>query len=136
MRRLIFLLSEYSSATISSTSWPLNFRDIYGVSPFVVIGARLRDEPDIEAIVSNRLPVHEAPSFYIIPLSLLQAKETCEAGTWISVSDDGGTILRAAADLTGLTLTEAPTRREEIGLRVGRQFTELRTDVTKHPCRA
>jgi len=33
-------------------------------------------------------------------------------------------------DLTGLTLAEAPSRREEVALRIGRQFTELRTNVT------
>lgn len=62
---LVFSLSDYAGSTTARAAWPLNFRDAYGIAPFVIIGARLRDEPDIEAVVSQRLPTHAAPGFYV-----------------------------------------------------------------------
>jgi hypothetical protein len=80
-RRLVFSLNEYSGVATSGKTWPLTFRDVYGVSPFVIIGARLRDEPDIEVAVSRREPSHEAPSLYVSLARVMGPPRCHEHGT-------------------------------------------------------
>jgi hypothetical protein len=127
-RRLIFSLSEYADAQVARAAWPLNFRDIYGVSPFVVIGARLRDEPDIEKIVASRKPIHEAPSFYVRPEISAGVKRDLRAWNIIPVEMTAEQFSDNLTELTGMSLNEPPSQREEIAFRVGQQFKELRTE--------
>ena len=131
-RRLIFSLSEYASAAVAGKAWPLNFRDIYGVSPFVVIGARLRDEPDIEAVVANRHPAHEAPSFYVSPHISAAMERDLRKWNLVPARMTAEDFSELWPELTGLPLTEPPSPREELALRVGRQFRELKTTVMEN----
>jgi hypothetical protein len=128
-RKLIFSLSEYASAAVAGKTWPLTFRDIYGVSPFIIIGARLRDEPDIEAIISNRLPAHDAPSFYVNRNISPAVREDLQKWNLIPVAMTAEDFSKLLPELTGLSLTEPPIPQEELALRVGRQFIELQTNV-------
>jgi hypothetical protein len=128
-RRLIFSLSEYASAAVAGRAWPLNFRDIYGISPFVVIGARLRDEPDIEAVVANRRPAHEAPSFYVSPNITPAMERDLRKWNLVPVPMTAEGFSELWPELTGILLNEPPRPREELAMRVGRQFRELRTNV-------
>ncbi|MFH8840122.1 SIR2 family protein [Streptomyces sp. NPDC017868] len=130
-RRLVFSLSEYSGSSMASAAWPLNFRDTYGLLPFVIIGARLRDEPDIEAVIANRTPSHEAPSFYVSP-SISEAVER-DLRKWnlVPVRMTAEEFADAWPELTGMNLKEAPSSREEVTFRVGRQFRELRLDTPR-----
>jgi len=132
-RRLVFSLSEYASSAVSRTSWPLNFRDSYGVAPFVILGARLRDEPDIEAVVAQRLPVHAAPSFYVSRTISAAAEQDMRSWNLIPVRMSAEDFAAEWAELTGLDLDGTPSEPIEIGFRVGRQFTELRTNETLAP---
>jgi hypothetical protein len=127
-RRLVFSLSEYAGAAAAAAAWPLNFRDIYGVYPFVIIGARLRDEPDIETVVSNRRPSHEAPSFYVSPNISKAVEEDLRAWNLVPMRMTAEEFTETWPTLCGLELTESPYRRDEVALRVGRQFRELRTN--------
>jgi SIR2-like domain len=128
-RKLVFSLSEYATAAAAAAAWPLNFRDIYGVSPFVIIGARLRDEPDIEAVISNRKPTHDAPSFYVSPHISPAVERDLLTWNLVPVRMTARKFSELWPELTGLDLTEPPTPREEIALRVGRQFSELKTNA-------
>ncbi|QUX29675.1 MULTISPECIES: SIR2 family protein [Nocardiopsis] len=134
-RRLVFSLSEYSGSSMSSAAWPLNFRDTYGILPFVIIGARLRDEPDIEAVIANRTPSHEAPSFYVSP-NISQAVER-DLRKWnlIPVRMTAEEFSDAWPELTSMNLREAPSSYEEVTFRVGRQFRELKLDAPNNPPR-
>jgi len=129
-RRLVFSLNEYASTAVARAAWPLNFRDIYGVTPFVIVGARLRDEPDIEAVVSGRKPVHDAPSFYVSPHISLAVESDLRAWGLVPANMTAERFAEIWPELTGMNLREAPTQQEEIAFRVGRQFSELRTDIT------
>lgn len=131
-RRLIFSLSEYGQSADVKAAWPINFRDQYGVAPFVVIGARLRDEPDIERVVANRRPAHEAPSFYVSP-HISPAMES-DLRTWqlVPVRMTAAEFACIWPELTGLALDAPPARRDEIGLRFGRLFKELKRRAKKH----
>jgi hypothetical protein len=129
-RSLVFSLSEYANIAIANKAWPLNFRDLYGVYPFVIVGARLRDEPDIESIVANRQPTHDAPSFYVSPDISSAVERDLRKWDLIPVSMTAEEFSKLWPELTGLTLSEAPSSAEDFGLRVGRQFLELRTNVT------
>ncbi|MGR6971015.1 SIR2 family protein [Streptomyces cynarae] len=130
-RRLIFSLSEYASSAVAQAAWPLNFRDIYGVSPFVVVGARLRDEPDIEAAVARRKPVSEAPSFYVSPKISRAMERDLRAWSLIPVEMTAEEFSLLWPELTGMHLDEPPSRREEISFRLGRQFREMPKKVSK-----
>jgi SIR2-like domain len=128
-RRLVFSLSEYASAASLTAAWPLNFRDIYGIYPFVIIGARLADEPDIEAIISNRKPTHLAPSFYVSPHISSAMEKDLHAWNLVPVRMTAEEFSEEWPKLTDLNLTDAPSRLTEIGFRVGSQFRELSTNA-------
>ncbi|QKW12244.1 hypothetical protein [Verrucosispora sp. NA02020] len=121
-------LSEYADAAVAGAAWPANFRDNYGIAPFVIVGARIRDEPDIEAVVARRKPAHPAPTFYVNRSISETAADDFRSWNVIPVRMTGEEFIAAWAELTGMDLTTPPAAREEVGLRVGRQFVELRTD--------
>ena len=127
---LIFSLPEYFNATVSRAAWPLAFRDEYGTRPFVVVGARLRDEPDIEAVVARRVPSHSAPSIYVSP-NISDAMRA-DLEDWGLVPFEGTAELFISwwEGASGIDLSTPASTREEISLRVGRQFQELRLDRT------
>jgi SIR2-like domain len=132
-RSLVFSLSEYSSSAVSRAAWPLNFRDSYGVAPFVVIGARLRDEPDIEAVIAQRRPTHAAPSFYVSRDISPAAEQDLRTWGLVPVRMSGEDFALEWAEATGLDLESNPTEAVEIGYRVGRQWIELRTNNALQP---
>jgi len=134
-RRLVFSLNEYASMATADATWPLSFRDLYGVSPFVIIGARLRDEPDIEVVVSRRQPSHEAPSLYVNPHISHAAERDMRSWRLIPVRMTAEEFIPIWSDLIGRRLDEAPIQREEVMLRVGRQFRELQNSPGKAPSR-
>lgn len=101
-RKLVMSLSEYQNAALGGAAWPLIFRDVYGVSPFVIIGARLRDEPDIEAVVANRKPTHEAPTFYVSPTISTAVERDLRRWRLVPARMTGAEFSRAWQRLTGL----------------------------------
>jgi hypothetical protein len=125
-RKLVFSLSEYAGSSAARAAWPLNFRDSYGNAPFVVIGARLRDEPDIEAVVSGRRPAHAAPSFYVSTSISEAVARDMERWNLTPVQMSAEDFVLEWAEMTGLSLTHTPTAEAEIGLRVGQQLRELK----------
>lgn len=131
-RQLVFSISEYANAIVSRAAWPITFRDTYGIAPFVVIGARLRDEPDIEAVVAARRGNPGAiPSFYVSPRISNAVKLDLEQWGLVPIEMTAEEFIGEWAALTKIDLTAPPVRSEELSLRVGRQFRELRTDSTE-----
>ncbi|MFJ7750961.1 SIR2 family protein [Arthrobacter sp. NPDC097144] len=125
---LVFSLAEYYQAAVSGATWPFIFRDQYGVKPFVVIGARLRDEPDLEAVIRRR-PEHDAPSFYVSPDISPGLAEDLKSWRLIPVRATAEEFTKIWAKLTNMNLEETPSRPEEYALRLARQFRELKIDV-------
>lgn len=62
-RRVLFSLAPNADPASKKAVWASTFTDTYGISPMVIFGGPLRDEPDIEATIAGRKPEHEAPSF-------------------------------------------------------------------------
>lgn len=125
---LVFSLAEYYKSTVSRATWPLIFRDQYGVNPFVIIGARLRDEPDIEAVLRRR-PEHQAPSFYVNPDISPGMESDLRAWRLVPIRATAEDFLSKWAELTNMDLDEPPTRPEEYAMRVTRQFRELKVET-------
>lgn len=132
-KRLVFSLSEYQEAMVSRSAWPSIFRDTYGVKPFVIIGARLRDEPDIEKIIAGRRPFHTAPSFYVSPNISDAVASDLRNWNLIPVEMTAEEFLKKWSDITNTDLTETPRRDDEIALRFGSQFRELSTQRVAKP---
>lgn len=66
-RRLVFSMAEYAGAGASRQVWHQMFAGVVGSEPFVVIGARLLDDPDVEAVLLAHPPLATAPSFVVDP---------------------------------------------------------------------
>lgn len=129
-RNLVFSLSEYAGSAAARAAWPTNFRDTYGNSPFVILGARLRDEPDIEAVISRRNPVHPAPSFYVARTISPATKADMRRWGLIPLEMSAEDFVLEWAELTGLKLEDGLASDLELGIRVGQQFTELHEKTT------
>ena len=125
-RRLVFSLSEYAGTAESKAAWPANFHDSYGNSPFVILGARLRDEPDIEAVVSRRRPAHPAPSFYVARTITPAMRTDLKRWGLVPVEMTAEEFVLEWSEMTGLDLEEDLGTETELGIRVGQQFTELK----------
>ncbi|PWF88942.1 SIR2 family protein [Kocuria rosea] len=66
-RKLVFSFAEYIKAAQSRPVWGQVVESLFATQPFVVVGARLLDDPDMEAVVMNRASVSAAPSFIVDP---------------------------------------------------------------------
>ncbi|MFD1375914.1 SIR2 family protein [Micrococcus antarcticus] len=124
-RELVFSLSEYAGSAVVRAAWPLNFRDSYGNSPFVILGARLRDEPDIEAVIARRNPANDAPSFYVSRTISEGMRDDLERWGLIPIEMTAEDFVMQWSELTKLDLERPVDNEFEVGLRVGQQFIEL-----------
>ncbi|MDR0847753.1 MAG: SIR2 family protein [Propionibacteriaceae bacterium] len=125
LRKLVFSLSQYAGAAATPAAWPVNFRDSYGNSPFVIIGARMRDEPDIEAVIRSRRPTHAAPSFYVSKTISAATRDDLIRWGLVPVELSAEDFVLEWGELTGLDLEHGIAGDEELAMRVGHQFTEL-----------
>lgn len=66
-RRLIFSFSEYQKAAAQHPVWHQILSGVISVEPFVIIGARMLDDPDVEAILLQHPTASTAPSLVIDP---------------------------------------------------------------------
>ncbi len=128
-RKLVFSLSEYAGSAAARAAWPVNFRDSYGNAPFVILGARLRDEPDIEAVIARRNPTSAAPSFYVARTISPATRADLTRWGLIAVEMTAEDFVLEWAELTGLDLERDLDTELELGMRVGQQFQELRPEI-------
>lgn len=126
-RELVFSLREYAGSAAAGAAWPTNFRDTYGNSPFVILGARLRDEPDIEAVISRRNPSHPAPSFYVARTISPATRADLIRWGLVPVEMTAEDFVLEWERLTGFNLEEGLESELELGIRIGQQFSELRS---------
>lgn len=132
-RKLVFSLSEYAGSSASRAAWPINFHDSYGNSPFVILGARLRDEPDIEAVVSRRHPTHAAPSFYVAKTISPAMRADLTRWGLVPIEMTAEDFVLEWSELTGLDLEHDLGAELELGMRIGQQFTELKQEPSPVP---
>lgn len=132
-RKLVFSLSEYAGSSASRAAWPINFHDSYGNSPFVILGARLRDEPDIEAVVSRRHPTHAAPSFYVARTISPAMRADLTRWGLVPIEMTTEDFVLEWSELTGLDLEQDLGAELELGMRIGQQFAELKQDPSPVP---
>lgn len=130
-RELVFSLPEYGRSAQSRATWPGVFRDVYGNSPFVIVGARMVDEPDLEQVVDERRPAHSAPSFYVSP-DISNAMES-DLRSWglIPVRMTGEEFVSVWEELTNIDTGKAPSSRDEVAMQMGQQFVQLELQSQK-----
>lgn len=64
---IVFSLAEYRNALLEQRAWGLMFQDMFSESPFVVLGARLFGEPDLEPLLSIKRAPLAPPRLYVNP---------------------------------------------------------------------
>lgn len=65
---LIFSLAEYNQLISANSVWFQTFKDAFSTEPFIVIGARLVDEPDLAGALqegNHSHQTHGVPSYFI-----------------------------------------------------------------------
>lgn len=65
---LVFSMAEYQAAAEAHGVWHRVLRGILSSEPFIIIGAKILNDPDIEALILSSKPAHEAPSIIVDPL--------------------------------------------------------------------
>jgi len=64
---LVFSFSEYQAAAQVRPVWDNVLAGSLASKPFVIIGARLLDDPDVESLIMSNPPQSSAPSFVVDP---------------------------------------------------------------------
>ncbi|GAA3284120.1 SIR2 family protein [Dactylosporangium vinaceum] len=65
--KLVFSFAEYQAAAKTHPVWDQVLAGVMGTEPFLVIGARMLEDPDIESLLMKRPPNGTAPSFVVDP---------------------------------------------------------------------
>ncbi|QGQ18320.1 hypothetical protein GC089_02390 [Cellulomonas sp. JZ18] len=66
-RPVIFSLAQYVSSAENKSVWFSMLKDIVAAEPLVIVGARMLDDPDMEALLVDNRPVNTAPSVVVDP---------------------------------------------------------------------
>jgi hypothetical protein len=126
-RRLVFSFGEYQSAAAENAVWAQAFSNLVAEEPFVVIGARILDDPDIENALLNQTVRTAAPTFIVDPyISEGNSWELQQQG-YIVVPLSGEEFLDSFLELAGIKETDLSRMLEAPENRLP-QLVELRTN--------
>ncbi|WP_082516481.1 P-loop NTPase [Microbacterium sp. Leaf436] len=64
---LIFSMKEYTSSASANAAWHIVWRAVIATEPFVIVGARVLDDPDVEHAVIGTKNASSAPSVIVDP---------------------------------------------------------------------
>lgn len=64
---LIFSMKEYNSSASANAAWHIVWRAVIATEPFVIIGARVLDDPDVEHAVIGATRTSSVPSVIVDP---------------------------------------------------------------------
>ncbi len=64
---LIFSMKEYTASASSNAAWHIVWRAVVASEPFVILGARVLDDPDVEHAVVSSIASSTAPSLIVDP---------------------------------------------------------------------
>lgn len=103
---LVFSFSEYQAAAQVRPVWDQVLAGSMSTKPFVVIGARLLDDSDIEALVLANPPKHAAPSFIVDPFIDAGNKWELENLGYVVVETAGEHFVKDWAQAFGLADTD------------------------------
>lgn len=87
---LIFSYSEYIAASSERPVWHQMIGGLLSVEPFVILGARLLDDPDLEALILRNHYNGHAPSFVVDPY--------IDPGNQWELERNGFTVVKESAE--------------------------------------
>ncbi|MBW4702424.1 SIR2 family protein [Micromonospora sp. RL09-050-HVF-A] len=130
--KLVFSFSEYQTAAQAHPVWDQVLSGVVGSEPFVVIGAKMLEDPDIEALLMNNPPRGLAPSFVVDPCISSDNKWELEGLGFRVVKEMPYDFIDAWRSSFGLTEGELHALRQSHALSIP-QFSKLQTNVFNPP---
>lgn len=134
-QKLVFSFSEYQAAASAKPVWNQVLAGLLGVESFVVLGASILNDPDVEALLLGNRPTSQAPSFIVDPYIGDGNRWELEQLGYRVIKLTGEQFLSAWQ--TEMDLDEESVRdlEESESLSVP-QFTKLQTNRTTPPPRS
>jgi hypothetical protein len=78
---LVFSFTEYMNLAERKPVWDQVLKGLLPTSPFIILGAKCLDDPDVEAALLAARPAHDAPSIIVDPfISAGQKRELTRLG--------------------------------------------------------
>lgn len=133
--KLIFSFSEYQAAAAMKPVWDQVLAGVLGVEPFVILGARILGDPDVEALISNNKPSATAPSFVVDPYIDSGSEWELERLGYQVLKITGEEFIKIWQDEMGLD-EESVRALEERDTAAIPQFIQLQTNRVAPPPRA
>ncbi|MEW2553053.1 SIR2 family protein [Streptomyces zhihengii] len=134
-RNLIFSLSEYQMMASIKPVWSQVLAGLIGVEPFIIMGASILGDPDVESLLLAHRPTAVAPSFVVDPYIGEGNRWELEQLGYSVVKLTGEQFLEAWQDEMGLDAESVRSLEESEALSVP-QFVKLQSDRVAPPPRA
>ncbi|WP_158614790.1 SIR2 family protein [Micromonospora sp. BL1] len=129
-RTLVFSFTEYQSAARSHPVWDQVLGGVIGTEPFLVIGAKMLDDQDVEALLMQNPPRGTAPSFVVDPFISPGNKWELEQLGFIVLEDMPENVLRNWQESFDLGRDSLSALRRSSALAVP-QFSKLQTNLVR-----
>lgn len=134
-RTLVFSILEYLNATEAAHAWHRVFGDSFVSSPYVIIGANLRDEYDLARVLRERRPQATAPSIYVAPSISEGMQDDLRSWGFIPIQASGREFVEELMSLAQPIIDEGVSAWGLAGqsaelLRFSQQFKMLETRAT------
>ncbi len=129
-RTLVFSFAEYQSAARTHPVWDQVLGGVIGTEPFLIIGARMLNDQDIEALLMHNPPHGTAPSFVVDPFISAGNKWELEQLGFIVLQEMPEKVIEDWQETFDLDPESLGTLRKSNGLSVP-QFSKLQTNLVK-----
>ncbi|MBO1029788.1 SIR2 family protein [Tessaracoccus sp. SD287] len=113
--RLVFSMTEYVGTGAARQVWHQMLAGVLGSEPFIVMGARLLGDPDVESVLLSHPPTGTAPSLIVDPFVSEGNRWELEKLGYIVISQPGEEFVkvwRSDLELTDQAITTLREARE------------------------
>lgn len=131
---LVFSFSDYANAIARTPVWDQMLRGSVVTKPFIIIGAKGLDEPDLEATLVASRPSSRAPSIIVDPHVTPGQRREMEYLGYIVFEGTAEDFTRQWSTLVGLDSAALATLYETTAVSIP-QFSELRLEDSVIPTR-
>lgn len=131
---LIFSFSEYAAAATKRPVWDSMLRGSVSAQPFIILGARGLDDPDLEAILLGNKPQHRAPSIVVNPHITPGQRREFESLGYLIFEGTAETFVHSWSQAMGMERAQLNALYETTAVAIP-EFSELRLEHAAVPAR-